>query len=105
MRSQYPADINVTCDFDMDALRASMEDRAKILATLCGRKESWMTSKLKVQPKGKNKAKAAKELPPTKRTEQVGKRGCQGGGGGGGGGKRMSSDRGTIFMVVVVAEG
>ena len=29
-RSQHPADINVTCDFDMDTVRASKEERAMI---------------------------------------------------------------------------
>ena len=93
-RSQYPADINVTCAFDMEALRKTPEDRAMrycppyAAPRKTGRPkiDKRIKSPLEVNKKRK-KNERVDDLPAPKKGKHVGKRG-----GKGGGGKRRSPD-------------
>jgi hypothetical protein len=93
-RSQYPSDINVTCAFDMKALRETPEDRAMrycppYAATRKTRRPK-IDKRIKSPLEGNKKRKKNErvdDLPPPKKDKCVGKRG-----GKGGGGKRRSPD-------------
>jgi hypothetical protein len=93
-RSQYPAGINVTCAFDMEALRETPEDRAMrncppyAAPRKTGRPkiDKRIKSPLEVNKKRK-KNERVHDLPAPKKGKHVGKRG-----GKGGGGKRRSPD-------------
>ncbi len=93
-RSQYPADINVTCAFDMEALRERPEDRALRYCTpyAAPKKTGWpkidkrIKSQLEVNKK-KKKSETVDDLPAPKKGKHVGKIE-----GKGGGGKRRSPD-------------
>jgi hypothetical protein len=93
-RIQYPADINVTCAFDMEALRETLEDRAMRYCPpyAAARKTGWpkIDKRIKSPLEGNKKRKKnerADDLPPPKKVKRIGKRG-----GKGGGGKRRSPD-------------
>jgi hypothetical protein len=90
-RRQYPADIDVTCNFDMDALRGTPEDKAmRYCPPFAGARKTGrpMNDKLIKSPlEGKKKRKRAAETtgePPPKRSKQGGKSG--------GGGRKRSAD-------------
>jgi hypothetical protein len=93
-RNQYPADINVMCAFDMEALRETPEDRAMIYfppyaaPRKTGRPkiDKKIKSPLEVNKKRKKKERVD-DLPAPKKCKHVGKRR-----GKGGGGKRRSPD-------------
>jgi hypothetical protein len=90
-RRQYPVDSNVTCNFDMDALRATPEDRAmKYCPPFAGARKAGCPKndkRIKSPLEGKKKRKRAAETTgeqPPKRSKQGGKRG--------GGGRKRSAD-------------
>jgi hypothetical protein len=90
-RRQYPVDSNVTCNFDMDALRATPEDRAmKYCPPFAGARKAGRPKndkRIKSPLEGKKKRKRAAETtgePPPKRSKQGGKSG--------GGGRKRSAD-------------
>ena len=93
-RSQYSADINVTCAFDIEALRETPEDRAMrycppyAAPRKTGRPkiDKRIKSPLEVNKKRK-KSERVDDLPVPKKGKHVGKIG-----GKGGGGKRRSPD-------------
>ena len=93
-RSQYSADIDVTCAFDMEALRETPEDRAMIYfppyaaPRKTGRPkiDKRIKSQLEVNKKRK-KSETVDDLPAPKKGKHVGKIE-----GKGGGGKRRSPD-------------
>jgi hypothetical protein len=93
-RSQYSADINVTCAFDMEALRETPEDRAMRYCPLyaaprkTGRPkiDKRIKSPLEVNKKRK-KNERVDDLTAPKKGKHVGKIG-----GKDGGGKRRSPD-------------
>ena len=84
-------DSNVTCNFDMDALRATPEDRAmKYCPPFAGARKAGCPKndkRIKSPLEGKKKRKRAAETTgeqPPKRSKQGGKRG--------GGGRKRSAD-------------
>ncbi len=93
-RSQYPADINVTCAFDMEALRETPKDKAMRYCppyaaprkTRRPKIDKRIKSPLEVNKKRK-KNERVHDLPAPKKGKHVGRRG-----GKGGGGKRRSPD-------------
>ncbi len=94
-RRQYPANINVTCNFDMDALRGTPEDKAMrycppfAVARKTGRPMNDKRIKSPLEGKKKREEtteKTSEALP--KRSNHAGTRG----GTGGGGGQKRSAD-------------
>jgi len=80
-RRQYPADANVTCNFDMDALRATPEDRAMKYCPPfagarkagCPKNEKRIKSPLEGKKKRQRATETTGEAPPSKRSKQGGK--------------------------------
>jgi len=94
-RSQYPADTEVSCNFDMAALRATPEDRAMrycppfVAARKAGRPKKDKRIKGVLEGKKKQKSKEpAQQEPLPKRSKGAGTRG----GKGASGGRRKSAD-------------
>jgi hypothetical protein len=87
-RSQYPADINVTCAFDMEALREKPEDKVMrycppyAAARKTGRPKIDKRTKSPLEGnKKRKKNERVDDLPLPKKDKHVGERGGKGGGG------------------------
>jgi len=93
-RSQYPADTEVSCNFDMDTLRATPEDRAMrycppfAAARKAGRPKKDKRIKGVLEGKKKRKTEQTPPEPLPKRSKGAGTRG----GKSGSGGRRRSAD-------------